>query len=312
MENRQLNANYFSLYYFSGDTIEHNKLSSLQWGSMGKFPHWMCCTTRSNLSSPQNVSLEKMTKGSKIWDTNCTALKALGYYACQANVLYDLQYCDIVGGFYHALPPDILHAVLLGYVTRLVHGFTQLKKMKMIPCIFFLMHIKKKSKVIYLPLDGHCQNKVVVIYLAHIFQVDTCIIIIIKKMTMEVGKNAHELWGVLLPVLTFLLLNGQNFIFWNKDWLSGFIKVMELTILLEAWLNKDEFCEEDLCLFDKFVPYFIHTFTMVVNRTEGQGMKLIKVHLLHHFTTMVQLFCCAKILIHSFQRKIASQKSKNI
>jgi len=97
----------------------------------------------------------------------------------------------------------------------------------------------------------------------------------------------------------------------GEDWLGGFIKVMELTLLLEAWLNKDEFCEEDLCLFDKFVPYFIHTFTMVVNRTEGHGMKLIKVHLLHHFTTMIQLFGCAKN-VDTFIPKITSQKSKNM
>jgi len=76
--------------------------------------------------------------------------------------------------------------------------------------------------------------------------------------------------------------------------LSGFIKVMELTLLLEAWFNKDEYSSEDLKLFDKFIPYFIHTFTTIVNRMEEQGMNLIKVHLLHHFTTMIRLFGCAK------------------
>jgi len=55
-------------------------------------------------------------------------------------------------------------------------------------------------------------------------------------------KNAHELRGVLLTILSFLLLYGQ----FQKleehiggDWLGGFVKVMELTLLLEAWLNKD-------------------------------------------------------------------------
>jgi len=131
---------FFPVLFFAGDTMEHNKLSSLWGGSMGKFPCWLCNTTRNNLSSPQNVSLEKMTKGSKmkvIQDTNCTALKALGYYACQTNVLYDLQYCDIAGGLNHALPPDILHAVLLGFVTRLFNGFTRLKKRKRFHACFF-------------------------------------------------------------------------------------------------------------------------------------------------------------------------------
>ena len=69
---------------------------------------------------------------------------------------------------------------------------------------------------------------------------------------------------------------------------------MELTLLLEAWLNKDEFTEEELKLFDEFLPYFIHTYTTTVNRTDGKGMKLIKIHLLHHFTTMIRLFGCCK------------------
>jgi len=32
-------------------------------------------------------------------------------------------------------------------------------------------------------------------------------------------------------------------------------------------------------------------------------MKLVKVHLLHHFTTTIHLFGCAKNLIHPFQKK---------
>ena len=112
------------------------------------------------------------------------------------------------------------------------------------------------------------------------------------------GKNAHELRGVLLTVLCFLLQHGQLKILQNRigdDWLGCFVKVMELTLLLESFLNKDEFTEEELKLFDKFVPYFMYTFTDTVKRTEGHGMKLIKIHLLHHFSLMIRLFGCAKI-----------------
>jgi len=74
------------------------------------------------------------------------------------------------------------------------------------------------------------------------------------------------------------------------DCLSGFIKVMEITLLLEAWLNKDEFCEDNLHVFEQFLPYYIDIFTTIINRKEGAGMKLIKVHLLQHFTTMIRFF----------------------
>jgi len=51
----------------------------------------------------------------------------MGYYPCHNNVLYDLQYCD-PGGLNLSVPPDILHAILLGYFTRLINGFVRLKQ----------------------------------------------------------------------------------------------------------------------------------------------------------------------------------------
>ncbi len=85
---------------------------------------------------------------------------------------------------------------------------------------------------------------------------------------------------VLLTILCFLLQHGQLKILENQigdDRLGCFVKVMEVTLLLESFLNKDEFTEDELQLFHKFVPYFMYTsFTDTVKRTEGHGMKLIK------------------------------------
>jgi len=62
----------------------------------------------------------------------------MGYYACQTNVLYKMQFCD-TGGLNHSVLPDILHVVLLGYVTRLITGFACLKKQEVIHTMFFLI-----------------------------------------------------------------------------------------------------------------------------------------------------------------------------
>ncbi len=101
-----------------------------------------------------------------------------------------------------------------------------------------------------------------------------------------------------MTLLCFLLLNGKQRILENhigEDQLAEFVKIMELTLLMEWWLNKEEFTEEELKVFDRFVPYFIFTFTETVKQTDGMGMKLIKIHLLHHFSTMIWLFGHAKI-----------------
>jgi len=100
-----------------------------------------------------------------------------------------------------------------------------------------------------------------------------------------------------LTLLCFLLLNGKQKILENgigEDCLADFVKIMELTLLMEHWLNKEEFTEEELKVFDRFVPYYIFTFTEPVKWMDGMGMKLIKIHLLHHFSTMIWLFGCAK------------------
>jgi len=106
-------------------------------------------------------------------------------------------------------------------------------------------------------------------------------------------------------------LNGKQRILENcigKDCLAEFIKIMELTLLMEHWLNKDEFTDEELKVFDRFVPYFIYTFTETVNWTDGLGMKLTKIHLLHHFSTiMICLFGQANI----FDTFVPGEKHKS-
>jgi len=73
---------------------------------------------------------------------------------------------------------------------------------------------------------------------------------------------------------------------------------------MQVWLkNIDEFCEDDLELFDIFIPYCIHTITTPRWRSDGHGMKLIKVQLNHHGTYLHK----QKIWTHSFPK---NHKSK--
>jgi len=184
-------------------------------------------------------------------DNNPTTFKSIRYYACFQNSLYEMQFCDTMGGLNHALPPDILHAVLLGWVTRLINGFTCLKKIENDKMFVFSDAYKEEIERDLLAV-GHAFSKQSDVdlpcmhfpsgYLPNIHN---------KKEDNGSGKkNAHELRGVLLTILGFLLLHGQleklN-VRIGGNHLSGFIKVMEITLLLEAWLNNNEFCEDDLC-----------------------------------------------------------------
>jgi len=99
-------------------------------GVKGNFPCRLCWTKRINLDNLATKPLSKMKNSELIQNliaTNLSSLKSMGYYACSYKIMYDLQYCA-PGGLNYSLPLDILHAVLLGYVMRLISGFAQLKK----------------------------------------------------------------------------------------------------------------------------------------------------------------------------------------
>jgi len=86
---------------------------------------------------------EKMTIGNnvkEICDRNPTTMKKFGCYPCKYNILYGFN----PSGLNHSFPPDILHAVLLGYVTRLIDKFVQLKQKNSESCLYFLLLSRRK------------------------------------------------------------------------------------------------------------------------------------------------------------------------
>jgi len=120
--NRQQNTDWFSIFHFSLE-IPWNIINCVPWKVVTWVNSLVAC-------APSLVLISKLTNGNsiqKIHSQNPTLLKAMGYYPCHSNILYELQYCD-PGGLNHSVPPDILHAILLGYFTRLINGFVQLKQ----------------------------------------------------------------------------------------------------------------------------------------------------------------------------------------
>jgi hypothetical protein len=76
----------------------------------------------------------------------------------------------------------------------------------------------------------------------------------------------------------------------GSDRLAQFVKTMELCILFEAWMNQDAFTQNELDLVERFNPYFVGTLIDTIQRDEGHGMKILKLHLLSHFPMMIRLF----------------------
>jgi len=121
--------------------------------------------------------------------------------------LYDLKYCD-PDGLNHSLPPDILHAILLGYVTRLINGFVQLKQENSEKLFIFSEAFKDEVERDLLSV-GLAFTKQSDIDLPKTCFPSRYLLSPQKGDDNTSGKNAHELQGVLLTLLCFLLLHGQ-------------------------------------------------------------------------------------------------------
>lgn len=106
-------------------------------------------------------------------------------------------------------------------------------------------------------------------------------------------KQGTEMRGVLLTILVFMLQTSQLEYLEKtigNEVMSGYVLILELFLLLESWLQRDSFTAVELDLADKFFPFLMDEFVRVVNRQVHKQLKLVKIHLLMHFTQMIRLY----------------------
>jgi len=89
----------------------------------------------------------------------------------------------------------------------------------------------------------------------------TYIIELDAKCKSKTGKKqAHEMQGVLLTLLYFMVLSGNSdnlATMMGEQKLSEYIKLFDLTLGLEAFLTKSKLTEEVVDNADKFIPKYI-------------------------------------------------------
>ena len=78
--------------------------------------------------------------------------------------------------------------------------------------------------------------------------------------------------------------------FKSKDLISDWAWLLEMWLLLEAYLNLDEMEVRDLKLLDKGIRYIMYLTRMVAQREEGAGYKILKFHTLLHIVDNVILY----------------------
>jgi len=92
--------------------------------------------------------------------------------------------------------------------------------------------------------------------------------------------------------------------------LSEYIKLFDLTLGLEAFLTKSKLMQEEVDLAGKFIPKYIKDFVDCINHQEGQGMKLVKIHLLNHLLDCIWMYGSAMIFNGSIGESHLKPKMK--
>ena len=105
-------------------------------------------------------------------------------------------------------------------------------------------------------------------------------------ITAESSKNGHEERCVMLLIL-LIFCSHDGLSRYDKrmgqERLCGYVHVLTQMLLLEHFLRLDSYPKKDEVALGKYMPLFLSRFKSVVNRTKGNGMKIIKFHLPLHF-----------------------------
>ena len=109
-----------------------------------------------------------------------------------------------------------------------------------------------------------------------------------SQYTSITKKNGHEMAGLFIVyILTMCSVEGEKLeTLLGSERLSAFIHVFELVLMLENFAQSPCHIKQHLKeVFEKGIPFIMKTMKDVINRTDGNGMKIIKFHLLVHFVS---------------------------
>lgn len=296
---------FFPIIYIVADTVGGNKVCSIKSGNKSLRPCRICDIKRDdldNLSTPYNYLI---ASDIAVALASPGAASAIGFHPCHDNIFYRLTYCD-PNGINSSLPPESLHVVLLGCAVRVINGFSRSTQdpdtsnpnsAGKYPLVFspkFLKDVENGLLSVGKQLAKQCDPDLPRTKFASGYLPDPR-----SDDGTTAKKSGHELRGVLVTILVFILLNGPASTVVGKkeiqdrlgsDRLSGFVKLFELIILFESWLRKDCYVEREVAIVEKFMPFLVGHMIDTVQREDGNGLKHVKIHLLSHMCMTIRLF----------------------
>lgn len=113
-----------------------------------------------------------------------------------------------------------------------------------------------------------------------------------SNYTMVTRKNANEMAGLLIVYL--IVFASEEGVRIDSDLgertTADYIHLIELMLMLENFCKYHEHKRSNVVIFRTIVPVILDKFKEVVNRKEGNGMKITKFHLPLHFADDIMRF----------------------
>jgi len=111
-----------------------------------------------------------------------------------------------------------------------------------------------------------------------------------RKIMRQQGKTGSQMRGVLLMVMFYLVLSksaAQLKNLMGETKLSEYVKICNITLMFESFLNKEDFTIWELTMAEIILKKLIKDFVDYVKWQEGKGLKLIKIHLINQFVECI-------------------------
>ena len=312
----------FVILFIIGDAVGHDKLCD-RYASYGKNVARLCrdCDCPSDKLNNHKFHCN-FTKHSSILRMNEKELMKISYYKIENNALDKLSFGGNVYGMNGCLPPEPLHQLNQGVFKKVLDHFEDCLTTKgdnMLNTIvkYLSMNSHRQSNRqfsrIYLFKDGldKCQLSgteiIHKVFMLYITLIQTYVINTLPeeekscqqryKKKERIESNPNEEQDTSYTNMVTVTKHYYTKVGSSKKHLIKWIKLLEATLCLDAWINQDEFLLSDLKCQNKndskadiALRNYLKQYTDLVQDSIGNGTQTSKVHWLLHIPRYIRAF----------------------
>ena len=314
----------FTVLFIIGDAVGNDKLCD-RYASYGKKVKRLCrdcdCPTQ-ELDKHDHIC--NFTKRSDIQLKNDAQLKDISYYKIDNNVFDEFNFGFNPLGLNGCLPPETLHQLNQGVFKKLLDFFDDCitsKGNEMIDSIVrylamnFYRQSNKEFPKIHIFKDG--LNKCQLTGTEIVFKIFILYLAMIQTYTLEqlplIENNVSQRYKKKKNVV----IGGENDNveedkhFYPKigrslDTMLEWVKLLEFTLCLDAWVNKSSYEKEETSNYDNNGNYkeskgqismrtYMKLYTRLIKDPVGNGTLTSKIHWLLHITFNIERFGPPKV-----------------